>query len=907
MTARPLVSGSGSILGISAAACSLLWLMFPDDLSSTFNLSKPGYLSNAYLTAMLSVSPDDEEIRLNLVQNLLAQGQLGDAENVLEPLLGSNNAAKRLLREILYRDYFSNPDEQVRQQLLKSLSALSATQISERDKQIALQLGLLDWLAKVESDQHHFLQAARLMVATGQPARALGYYANSLSDNNLAEATKTALAAGKPELALRWLSRYPATSAGYQQQYLTTAQMAGRPDLAAKAAHALSQVSDTPLKYQEIELRGYLESGNLTAAAELIDQLVSVQPENYRFRLQRWKISHWLSLPDKALIDAEWLLNRRFSQAIYQRTLTDAYALYQYPLVVRAIRLKARKQRISEQEFDLWMTSHQLEGTPEEALDDINRYSRRYGLGDRELFWQAQFFEETGQSQQQMALWQRFEQSSNREWRSLSGFARTFWLAGDYQQALSIVTQATAIPEDEIEEYWTLRGALAWQVGQRDEAKHAYGTLLEMGSRDAIVAQRHLETSFDSDQQRLNWLWAQHQENPAPERLNYLMLLAWNTQDSEKTKVLIDQLRQQNTPSIHLQGWRLMALHYQRQNNPGEALKIYDRLITDNGFDQQLAIDRGWLILFQGNPEKITHFYRQHQHHNAIPEWQPLLAAAAELIGNEREAIVLYLSLLGREPKNYGYSLSLAALLERQQLGDASARLHRYLSADLERIPDSEFIRKTTLVGRFFGPLAQSQQYADRLLQKGSLTKDETSQFYTSLLAIDQAALAHFYFGRRVWLERELPDWQQLQRAMRIGDRNEIAQLLIASDRLPPADSMTALTQIDKPHDALYLAQRSVLSGLSDTSEQQVINNWSGLRPAGFRAIQFELQPEDPLGAKRFGVTSFWSDNDWQWHARLSQLDFEDAGQQSFQSINLTNYRESFGYSSCSWFSFTFF
>ncbi|WP_027856096.1 tetratricopeptide repeat protein [Marinobacterium jannaschii] len=898
---RPLSSGAGSIVTLSVCVAGILWVLFPAELREENHFQSAGHLSRAYLAALVDKYPDEPRYRLDLAQNQLEHHEFSEALQTLTPLTDRQHPlAMTLQRQVLYTQFNSAPDLQLKQQIHSLLQALDGSQSTSKDLEMALQLGFFDWYAETQAQQKHPLSAARAMIRANRPDIALQYYEQALSAQTVEESMRAALSAGQPQKALDWLLRFPSDNPDQLRQIYDTARMAGDENAAAQAAEALITRSSSPDKFSQLALSSYIAAGNLTQARNILDRLLVTSPAAWELRYQRWRISHWQADPIAALSDARPLLEQRFSPEVFQRSLVDAYALYQYPQVIQLVRIKSLSHRLPDKEINLWMRAHQLEGDAEQALLDLQRYQLRYGASESVLSWKARLLEETGQLQRLRQLWSEFESQGNREWQSLSRFARSFWLNGDYSRALWIISDARQIPDDEQIEYWQIRASLAWHSNQREEAAQAYATLYSLGINNAQVINRYLQTGFDSDLHRLRWLWQRYQAEPQHLQLNTLMRLAWQEGDADYLSQISAELKRVNNPAGHQESWRYMSLFYQQQGDSEQALVILERALSAAPDNTETAISLGWLLVVQANQERMQPFLAQHQHRYQQSNWLPLLAAMSEALGRDSLAINYYLRWLQRSPENYAVIFSLSELLERNDLADASFRLQRFLISHLKQIPADGSGRKQALIGRFFGDAAENRIYARRFLQQGELSADELSRFYSSLLATDQAAFSSFYLGHKVWDKHQLAGWQQLQLAFLHNDPAELATLLNSDNSLSPADRMHALDRLNRPQEALMLGHESLGEGLTADEIQRVTNAWSGLRPEGFSAIQLDTQSEDALGAQNSGLTAFWPMADWQWHARVRRLDFDTEQNDSFYSLN-TGAGKRFGNGRVSW------
>ncbi|MCK5871805.1 MAG: tetratricopeptide repeat protein, partial [Methylococcales bacterium] len=124
-----------------------LYFLFPEGkFIETFDKKQIDLTSVQYLKILLEKTPEDHALRLRLSRELIAMGDLVDAQKTLSPLLAEKKPtenARILMLDILFQQYFAETNETIKQ---TKQSALVKT-IKDYYPNIQ-KTASLDWLAE---------------------------------------------------------------------------------------------------------------------------------------------------------------------------------------------------------------------------------------------------------------------------------------------------------------------------------------------------------------------------------------------------------------------------------------------------------------------------------------------------------------------------------------------------------------------------------------------------------------------------------------------------------------------------------------------------------------------------------------------------------------------------------------
>ena len=325
-----LVSPTGLIVML-VVVLATLWFLLPEQarFQTRQAMEKPDALSIAYLRAVLQGDPQRDDLRLQLVRQLLTLGELEEAGQLLaqwQPDSRELARQARLLRiELRLRqaiDQSTTTRAGLREAILPMLDALSVNPSMEEDlarlAELALQAGEPSLAADIarrlarsdaRSASRWWRRAGRWALAAGEPLAASDDYARAAATGRdgprmAIRAIDAALAAGRPRQALtlarRFIERWPDV-----------------PDLLARGVDVAMQVNR--LEAAERWNRRYLEKhpddlaalrrqrdialalGRLRDAAKLARRIAARTGATRNDRLQLARILEWSGDPDAAL------------------------------------------------------------------------------------------------------------------------------------------------------------------------------------------------------------------------------------------------------------------------------------------------------------------------------------------------------------------------------------------------------------------------------------------------------------------------------------------------------------------------------------------------------------------------------------------------------------------------------
>ncbi|HLP80857.1 MAG TPA: hypothetical protein VK141_02550 [Nitrosomonas sp.] len=364
-------------------------LMFhkEDQLKELFQLAKPDHISVLYLRLLLNITPEDENLRIELANQYVNLGQYDNARDELNYLILQNGHtaihARLLLLEIDLSDYFllSNHDIN-RKTALERLQA-DITEISRISIPVALfpkiiKLSLelnqpsiaadlyYQWAGidnEVNGKFEKLKEAAHWYIAAGLPDKAAGIYHESYElteDPALARqfallTLQTLQSAGDSKLAIGYFHTY-------QQRFPEDAELLDEAigislrNNAPEQAYQLGSIRlalepDNPDQIRKQYDRA-LAIGKTQQALVLTQHLIEILPHDESSHERLAQIAEWSQQPKLAVMEWLWLARNRKDTTAILNALRLAIQLNRHNITVEMLEQLSGVRELSKEEMN---------------------------------------------------------------------------------------------------------------------------------------------------------------------------------------------------------------------------------------------------------------------------------------------------------------------------------------------------------------------------------------------------------------------------------------------------------------------------------------------------------------------------------------------------------------------------
>ncbi|MFJ7284886.1 tetratricopeptide repeat protein [Pseudomonas sp. NPDC099000] len=855
---------------VAVAVGGLLWLTFQREEVFQPDGREPDAVSANYAELLLAAHPDDDHLRLQLVDLLIRLGDYPKARQHLEnwpkPVV-ELQAYYRLELDALEAAKANDPIAQ--KVLIERLQSfdhrlLPLPQLQNLAK-LALTLQAPAFAASVyeeiaDRDPAQRIaalkSAAQWYLAGEQPGRAADIYLLLKQDSRQASerreyaqlAFNSLLAAGRGEQAARVLAdeldqlKDPQTDSPWLEQGVDVAVGSKRFDLAQRFLDQwrVLQPDNPQILRKEFSMR--LALGELAGAWDSGQQLVAEHPDDLALLEQMAHLGEWRGDSQAAL--GYWIRLLKLHEDPQTREHAWRLASQQYDFD-RAIPLLAEimeQRALTDVELDALNYAHESRGTPTQAEAWLHAYLRKYPA--HRLAWTRllQNLENTGQFAKKTEVYQRYSKRF-----ALTTTERVDWASTDLKlfdnQAAWDVLQ---VDNRKITDagYWRLRAALAWDLELDDELQVSLERLLALkGSLNSGDESQLITMYRTSDPKRaLTMMVGSWHRTRDPQRLVESLQQAQELQDWPQVVALLKDAEQYPEANEQAQVLAIRGALAVQQGNIDEAQRLYllglSRFPDDNLFRERLM----WLYVDQGNTAALkpllTEWKPQARQDRIL--WLPF-ASASQMLGRDAEALAWYRMYLKTSPQDWLVRAAYADALESAGYQDAAQRLR----LKLLRSPEGENIQPS------------SQRYAIWLRLMTSSYSPAKAQQEVAKWKDGSPAMLQLWFERLLarldatnqesqkdqWLEwarsqgLKVQRYEEIQQALRSRNKAQVETLLASSD-LNPAQRAQALSRLGRFDEALDLSQ----SALGDDQPAAVREQ--------LRRQAVELQELTPQGAQ---------------------------------------------------------
>lgn len=496
-------------------------------LITKFDLSQPDRISVLYLRLMVGINPEDASLRLALARQYQKLGNLKEASQVLQSLLGQNGRealeARILALELNLNSYFGKDSADSSRAsdlaiLKKNIENIAhealPTDLLERVVKLSLELERPDLAAKLYEywasvDEEHrferFKEAGRWYVAAGQAEKAADIYQKIYETNPDAGQAKqfailtieAYLAADKGRRALGlvqdYLQKYPndkefldrAVALSLANNNPREALVWGRKRLALEPA-------DPEQINKLIDIALAAEAGE--EAWLLSESLLKLNPADIPVRERTAQLAEWTVKLNEALNHWIWLIKQdKNNQKAIENGLRLAQRLKARKTTIELFTLLSEVRALKDTELNYLLAIFNQQRDADQVIGFLQRYLARYPatLAGWKALAKAQ--ENAGLLTEAAATWHQIGQRFNIPVAAAVREAGLLRRTGASEAAFSVLLRNQNRAADDDTEFWQSFADLSWKTKRADQALLAYTTLWESGAAESVTAERLIQ------------------------------------------------------------------------------------------------------------------------------------------------------------------------------------------------------------------------------------------------------------------------------------------------------------------------------------------------------------------------------------------------------------------------------
>jgi hypothetical protein len=834
---------------VAVAVGGLLWATFQREETFQPDGREPDAVSANYAELLLAAHPNDDHLRLQLIDLLIRLGELDKARQHLEAWPTPQPETQAYYRvELDARAAAVSNDLIAQRALVERLGSFDHRKLPvpllQNLAKLALELQAPVFAATVfeeiaERDpklrEQSLKSAAQWHMAGEEPSRAADIYLELLRNSKPAERREYAqlafdslLSAGRDDQAAQVLSDAlplldnPKTDAPWLQKGVDVAVATKRFELAQRLLDQWRVLQpDNPLiAPKEFHVR--LAIGDLAGAWETGQLLADESMNDPALLEQMAHLGEWRGEPAAAL--DYWIRLLEIQEKPETREHAWRLASQQFDFD-RSIPLLAeimQQRALTDVELDALIYGHESRGTPEQAESWLHAYLRKYP--SHRLAWTRllQNLENTGQFAVKADVFEAYSKRFKLTSAEQVDWANTYLKMFDNQAAWSVVQAADDSIKDP--EYWHTRASLAWELERDDDLRVSLEKLLTLNGKLTSGDESQLITLYrvENPQRALALMIASWERGRDPQRLVEALQQAQELGEWPKVIALLEDAKQFPDAYEQSQVLAVRAALAAQQGQPDEAERLYllglSKFPDDNVFRERLM----WLYVDQLDSAKLKPLLSQWRARAREDRllWLPF-ASASQLLGRDSEALAWYRMYLKGSPNDWLVRSAYADALDSAGYQDAAQRLRLQLlrSPEVENIqPSSQrYAVWLRLMASSFSPRKAQQEVLRWKDGSPAMLQLWFERLLARLDATNQEA------QKDQWLEwarsqgLKVDRYEQIQQALRSRNTAQVEALLARSD-LNPAQRAQALTRLGRLGEALDTS----LSNLGDDQPMAV-------------------------------------------------------------------------------------
>jgi predicted Zn-dependent protease len=858
-----------SLILVAMAAGALFWFSYQKEEVYRPDGGQPDIVSANYAQLLLQRHPDNDALRIQLVELLLKLGDYKGAHQQLDDWPKPDLALQAYYRlEADTTMQAGNPDPAVHQALLARLDAVDYRHLplpqTQRVATLALALQAPKLAAAVyrelavrdpELSKAWLNTAAQWSLASEQPGQAADIYLQLLGTaespeehrHYLQQAFSGLLGADRGEEALTLLvdelQRNDALplQADVLEQGVNLAVAQQRLDLAQQifTRWRQQQPDDPQILEKEFKLR--LAFGDLDGAWADGQQLVQMHPRDVALVEQMAHLAEWKG--DTAAALGYWiaLLQLRDDPAQREHAWQLAIQSYDYDRAIPLLADIMQRRALNDAELDSLIFAHESRGTPEQAQAWLRDYLRKYPKQRDVWVRLLQNLEATNQYAAKLPVYKAMAARFPLTIAERLDWASTYLKLYDMKSAWQVLE----IDNRKVRDlgYWKLRADLAWKLERDDQMRQALEQMLAIhGSLDRGDETQLINLyRLHEPRKALQFLVRSWQRDHNAQRLVAALQLAQELQDWPQLSSLLDEAK--GTPADDLpQVLAARGALAMQQNQPDAAEAFYRQGLTrfpGNGLFRERLL---WLLVDQNRTKDLPPLL-QAWHVDARRDttlWLPF-ASASQMTGRLSESLAWYRLYLQANPQDWLVQAAYADALEAADYKDMAQRLRLQLTktappASLKDTPQ-RYALWLRLIASSYSPRVAQQQALKAQDGRPAMLQLWFERMLARLDATNQEAQKNDWlaWGRANGLRIE--HYEQIQEALRNINR-EVLRRMLAKGELDPAQQVEALNRLGRSAEAMEVG----LSNLGD--DQPLVIRKQLLRQT------VELQERAPQGVQ---------------------------------------------------------
>lgn len=820
---------------VAVTVGGLLWATYQREEVFQPDGGEPDAVSANYAELLLTAHPDDDHLRLQLIDLLIGLGDYTKARQHLDAWpkpVAQVQAYYRLELDAL--EAADDQDTATRDALVKRLEDFDHRQLSLAQLQSLAKLALtlqapafaatvFEEIAERDPKQRNeaLKSAAQWHLAGEQPGKAADIYLQLSKDSQAAEhreyahlAFSSLLAADRGAEAAQVLAdeldqlQNPDTDAPWIEQGVDVAMGNKRYDLVQRFIEQWRMLQPDNPRILRKDFNVRLAMNDLEGAWTSGQQLVLDFPEDQALLEQMAQLGEWRGDIQAALDYWMKLLALHEDPEVREHAWRLAIAQFDFDHAIPLLEGIARHRALEDDELDAVTYAHESRGTPELAETWLHSYVRKYPK--HRLAWSRllQNLENTGQYAVKARVYKDYAKRFTLTIPERIDWAGTHLKLFDNQAAWSVL-QVKNRDKIKDKDYWTTRAALAWDLELDDELRASLEKLLAIKGSLNSNDESHLIAGYrlSNPQRALELLVDSWQRTRNPIRLVDALLLAQDLDDWAKVSELLKEAEQD--PAIFEEDQVLgvrgaLAMH---EGQPEEAKRLYllglAKYPDENLFRERLM----WLYVDQGNTAELKPLVTQWKARarNDQVLWLAF-ASANQLLGRSSESLAWYRLYIKNTPNDWLVQAAYADALYDAGYQDAAQRLRLKLlrSPEAENAQPSKE-RYTTwlrLMSSSYSPRKAQQELAKRQDGSPMMLQLWFDRLLARLDATNQES------QKDVWLDwaksqgLKVDRYEQIQQALRSRNKAQVETLLASSD-LNPAQRAQALSRLGRVNEAL--------------------------------------------------------------------------------------------------------
>ncbi|WP_137279288.1 tetratricopeptide repeat protein [Pseudomonas rhizoryzae] len=794
-------------------------------------------VSISYAQVLLKATPEDTELRMKLIDQLIALGRLDEARHQLEllpqPLASTPFYALEL--DILQAE--ARPQglaDADRDHLARRLDALDMQTLSvprlQRVAERALQLAAPGIAARyyvelarrdTPRQQQWLQQAARWSLASGQQQEAARLFMR-LAELATTDAQRQAyrhqafdawLAAGQgaeaAALVEQELPRLQPDPAGlaWLKAGVAAAQGSGRMDLAQRLIERWRQWEPDNPAPLEAAFRLALANGDTQTAWTDGQQLLALRPDDDELLAQMAQLGEWSGHVDEALDLWLRLLARQDDPARRDHAWKLAARAFRFDAVVELLGGTSQARQLDKTELDSLIFAYESLGDPVAEERWLRGYIKRQPK--QRLAWERlqHLLSRTEQGEASAEFWAVFSKNFSLSTEEYLTWAQTLLQIFKPEEAWALLERMPA-KQRQGDDYWRLRADLAWELERDTEAQQALERLAASSKGLTRTDEERLLELYQrtAPQKALALLEKSWEKSKDQNRLTQALQWAEQLKDSAALERLLASAARVPASADNPAVWLARAgLDFQRGRiSQAEAgyRQALERFPDDDRFRERLL----WLLIDQNRQVELATLLRDWKGRARDSDvlWLPF-GSGLVLLGQAEEALTWYRRYLEAHPQDWLVQAAYADALDAAGHQDAALRLRKavtpHLAGDEVAATPERYATYLRLLSSLRGPqaaLAQARAWQDGSPSMLQLWFD---QWLEALSQNNDDGLKGEWLAWAKSRGLKIRQYEQLQEVLRRQNRGELEKLLAAGD-LDPAQRVEVLQRLGHAGDA---------------------------------------------------------------------------------------------------------